>query len=269
MGGSAKMLKNQRQNEILEMLAKDNFISVNTLAERLYASLPTVRRDLNALETAGLVKRCHGGVMLYEGKETSPVYFRQGKNAGEKARMAKCAASLLRVGDVIYADASSTALHVADNIDKNGKYTVITNGLLAAKKFAESGALVYSTGGRLLTDSYAFVGHTAEESLDKYNADIMFFSAASLSDKGAISDWSEEECNMRVAMSKHAKVKVFMCDSTKFSTTSAFKLFSLSKVDYIVSDAPLSEKIMSSFSPILVKTSPAYLYKIEKKNVAK
>ena len=263
------MLKNQRQQEILDMLAKDNFISVHTLAERLFASLPTVRRDLTALEASGLVKRCHGGVMLYEGKETSPVYFRQGKNAGEKARMAKAAATLLRVGDVIYADASSTVLHLADNIDKNGKYTVITNGLLAAKKFAEAGTLVYSTGGRLLTDSYAFVGHTAEESLDKYNADIMFFSAASLSDKGVISDWSEEECNMRVAMSKHAKIKVFVCDSTKFSTTSAFKLFPLSKVDYVVTDAPLSERIMAAFSPIVIETSPAYIYKIEKKNASK
>lgn len=247
------------------MLSKDNFISVNTIAERLYASLPTVRRDLTALENAGLVKRCHGGVMLYEGKETSPVYFRQGKCAQEKARMAKVASTLLRVGDVIYADASSTALHMADNIDRSGKHTVITNGLLAAKKFAESGAVVYSTGGRLLTESYAFVGHTSEESLDKYNADIMFFSAASLSDKGMISDWSEEECNMRVAMSRHAKVKVFMCDSTKFSSTSAFKLFSLSKVDYVVCDSPLSDKILTSFSLNLVADNPAYLYKIEKK----
>ena len=247
------------------MLSKEKFLSVNTLAERLFASLPTVRRDLTALEASGLVKRCHGGVMLYDGKETSPVYFRQGKSTSEKARMAKVAASLLSVGDVIYVDASSTALRVADNVDKSGKYTVITNGLLAAKKFAESGAFVYSTGGRLLTDSYAFVGHTAEESLDKYNADIMFFSAASLSDKGVISDWSEEECNMRVAMTKHAKTKVFMCDSTKFATTSAFKLFPISKVDYVVCDAPLSDKILSSFSLALVDSTEAYLYKIEKK----
>ena len=246
------------------MLAKNNFISVNTLAEKLYASLPTVRRDLTTLEHAGLVKRCHGGVMLYEGKETSPVYFRQGKNAQAKAKMGKVAAGLVKAGDVVYADASSTVLHLADHLDKSGKYTVITNGLLAAKKFAEIGALVYSTGGRLMTDSYAFVGHSAEESLDKYNADIMFFSAASLSDKGAISDWSEDECNMRVAMSKHAKTKVFMCDSSKFGTTSAFKLFSLTKVNYIVTDAPLPEKILNNFSLTLEQNAPAFLYKIEK-----
>lgn len=259
------MLKNQRQTEILDMLSKEKFLSVNTLAERLYASLPTVRRDLTSLELAGLVKRCHGGVMLYEGKETSPVYFRQGKNAQAKAKMGKVAASLVRTGDVIYADASSTVLHIADHLDKNSKCTVITNGLLAAKKFAELGATVYSTGGRLLTDSYAFVGHSSEESLDKYNADIMFFSAASLSDKGSISDWAEEECNMRVAMSKHAKVKVFMCDSSKFGTTSAFKLFSISKVDYVITDTTLPERVVSSYPMILEKESPACLYRVERK----
>ena len=251
------------------MLRKDNFISVHNLAERLYAGLPTVRRDLTALELAGLVKRCHGGVMLYDGKETSPVYFRQGKNAQAKARMGKVAASLVKTGDVIYADASSTVLHIADHLDKNGKYTVITNGLLAAKKFAELGALVYSTGGRLMTDSYAFVGHTAEESLDKYNADIMFFSAASLSDKGVISDWAEEECNMRVAMTKHAKTKVFMCDSSKFSTTSAFKLFPVSKVDYVITDSPLPETVVTAFPMFLEDNSHACLYRIERKKSAK
>ena len=96
---------------------------------------------------------------------------------------------------------------------------------------------------------------------------IMFFSAASLSDKGIISDWSEEECNMRVAMSKHAKVKAFMCDSSKFSTTSAFKLFPVSKVDYIITDAPLNEKLFAIFTLNLVSDSPAYLYKVEKKKL--
>ena len=135
---------------------------------------------------------------------------------------------------------------------------------MAAKKFAEAGALVYSTGGRLLTDSYAFVGHTAEESLDKYNADVMFFSAASLSDKGVISDWSEEECNMRVAMSRHAKTKVFMCDSAKFATTSAFKLFPIYDMDYIVTDKPLAENIAKELVLVSDEDAPAYLYKTYK-----
>ena len=255
------MFKSQRQNEILEMLTKENFISVNELSSRLFASTPTVRRDLTALENAGLVKRCHGGVMLYDGKETSPLYFRQGKNSSEKARMARLAATLITTGAVIYADASSTALQLAECLPKNEKLTVITNGLLAAKSFADEGVQVYSTGGKLLTESYAFVGHTAEEALSKYNADIMFFSAASLSSDGEISDWSEEECNMRIAMTRSAALKVFMCDSSKFSKRSPFKLMAIDAMDYVVTDEPLPEGIRERFLLVSPESATAYLYK--------
>jgi DeoR/GlpR family transcriptional regulator of sugar metabolism len=56
-----------------------------------------------------------------------------------------------------------------------------------------------------------------------------------------------------------------MCDSTKFFSTSAFKLFPLSKVDYIVTDSPLPEIILASNKICLVNDDPAFVYKLEKK----
>ena len=256
------MFKNQRQNEILEMLAKEKFLSVNTIASRLYSSLPTVRRDLTALENAGLVKRSHGGVMLYEGKESTPVAFRQGKQAGEKGKMAKLAVNMISDGDLIFFDSSSTVLHLADYISNFKNITVVTNGLIAAKKFSDAGARVFSTGGRLLAESSALVGHSAERTVDEFNADIMFFSAAALSDDGIISDWSEDERNMRLSMAKASKIKVFLCDSSKFDKKCSFRFGGLSDVDYIVTDKPLHEKIAEKLSLISDSESGALLYKM-------
>ncbi|MBO5206861.1 MAG: DeoR family transcriptional regulator, partial [Clostridia bacterium] len=42
------MLKNQRQLEIVEILKAEGFATVTSLSERLFASLPTIRRDLTA-----------------------------------------------------------------------------------------------------------------------------------------------------------------------------------------------------------------------------
>ena len=57
------MYKNQRHTEILEILKEEGFCSVRELSERLYASLPTVRRDLNFLQREGLICRSHGGAI--------------------------------------------------------------------------------------------------------------------------------------------------------------------------------------------------------------
>ncbi len=258
------MFKNQRQNEILEMLAKEKFISVNTLAERLYTSLPTVRRDLTALENAGLVKRSHGGVMLYEGRESTPVSFRQGKQTGEKLKMARLAVRLIQDGDLIFIDSSSSVLHIADFINGLKDITVVTNGLIAAKKLADAGAEVFSTGGRLLAESSALVGQLAECALSEFNADVMFFSAAALSMTGEISDWSEDERNMRRAMAKTATTKVFICDSSKLDKKCSYRFGSLGDVDYIVTDKPLPDEFTQKVTLISGADDDAYLYKINK-----
>ena len=259
------MFKNQRQNEILEMLSKEKFISVNTLAERLYASLPTVRRDLTALENAGLVKRSHGGVMLYEGRESTPVSFRQGKQTAEKMKMARLAKRLIHDGDMIFLDSSSSVLHIADFIGTFKDITVVTNGLIAAKKLADAGAEVFSTGGRLLAESSALVGSIAERALEEFNADVMFFSAAALSMTGEISDWSEDERNMRRAMAKTATTKVFICDSSKLDKKCSYRFGSLCDVDYIVTDKPFADAFSDKLMLISGADDDAYLYKINKK----
>ena len=260
------MLKTQRQTEILEILKNEKFATVADLAERLFSSLPTVRRDLAALEINGYVKRCHGGAMLSDVNNRPTIYFRREKNAKEKALMCRVAADLIEDGDVIFIDASSTVQHIANHLEKKSGITVITNGHIAAERFADKGATVYSAGGKLIMESMVYGGRMAERTVESYNADIMFFSVASLSDSGVLSDWSEEERSMRVAMSKNAKRTVFMCDSTKFGKSSAFKLFPISSVDMVITDSPLSESIVEKYSLKLELSSPAHLYKTSKKS---
>ena len=47
------MFKNQRHEEILEILKNESFAGVCDLSKRLFASQPTIRRDLDILEKQG------------------------------------------------------------------------------------------------------------------------------------------------------------------------------------------------------------------------
>ncbi len=258
------MHKNERQKQIIDLLKKHSFATVANLASELYASLPTIRRDLAILETEGYVKRCHGGAMILDGNTNPPLYFRRELQAQEKSRMCKLAATLINDGETLFLDGSTSVFHLADHLDDDKNITVITNGLPIATALSETGIKIYSTGGRLLKQSLAFVGISAEKTVRAYNADTLFFSVASLSDDGILSDWSEEEAMLRIEMSKCAKKRVLLCDSSKLSKTSTFKLFDLSGVEFIVTDKKLPDALISRYTLSEIASSPAFLYAVGK-----
>ena len=47
------MIPDERRKEILELLDEKGYVSVKNLSQRLYVSLPTIRRDLTLLEREG------------------------------------------------------------------------------------------------------------------------------------------------------------------------------------------------------------------------
>lgn len=259
------MIKNKRQEEIIEILKSEGFASVNSLSERLYASHPTVRRDLEYLEKEGIVRRNHGGAMLAGEKINVPLSFRQKKHYHEKMRIAALAATLIEKDSLIFTDASTTVLCLAESIAETEGVTVVTNGLPMSQSIIKSGISVFATGGRLNESALALVGNIAERTVAMFNADIMFFSTSSFDESGQISDYSELETSLRVAMLQRSRKKVYMFDSSKYSSRSAFCVCYAKDVDHIVTDVRIGEEQLSEMGFFLERGGDgAYLYSKKK-----
>lgn len=255
------MIKNKRQEQIIEILKHENFASVGALAERLFASQPTVRRDLEYLEKEGLVRRNHGGAMLAGEKINIPLSYRQKKHYHEKMRIAALAATLIEKDSLIFTDASTTVLCLAESIAATEGVTVVTNGLPMSQSFIKSGVNVFATGGRLNESAMALVGNIAERTVALFNADIMFFSTSSFDEMGQISDYSELETSLRVAMLQRSRKRVYMFDSSKYSSRSAFCVCYAKDIDHIVTDVCLSDEQLRDMGFFLQHMSNgAYLY---------
>lgn len=245
------MLKNQRHTEILEILKNDRFASVRYLGDKVHASQPTIRRDLDFLERQGYVRRSHGGVVLADGRINTPVPFRKGTMAKEKTNICKLAATLVSSGQTIFIDASTTAFHLSEFLRRDDDVTVVTNGVTLCRTLSENKIRTFATGGRLVRESEAFVGRIAEDAAKNFFADIMFFSSSSLDSSGIISDYSEEETALRKVMKEFSRTTVFLCDSGKFSTRSAFRVFSLCEIDYIVSNTAIPDGLAENCGLVL------------------
>ena len=131
------MFEMERLENIMDYLRQKQTATVNVLAKRLYVSEATVRRDLNELERQGLIKRLHGGAVLLDGASRElPLYVREQQNAEGKRMIASKAARHLCDGQVIFLDASSTAMYMIKHFENFNSLTIVTNGLKTAQELS-------------------------------------------------------------------------------------------------------------------------------------
>ncbi len=231
------MLKKERQDSILEIIKSRKYCTVNFLSKQLFVAPITIRRDLFEMEQSGLVTRCYGGATIpdYENREV-PFEMRSKSNFASKENIAKQAAKLIRAGDVVFLDASSTASRIVDFISTEQNLTVVTNSTLVAEKLKQKHIRCYLTGGAPVENSYALVGSVAEKAAGDFYANVCFFSAQGIDENGVISDQSEAESSLRRIMIKNSKRRYFLFDSSKYSKRFAFKICSVQDINGVVTD---------------------------------
>lgn len=231
-------MKDTHEKEILEFLQTKQYASIDELANKLFVSASTIRRKLDLLQKKGLITRTHGGAQLIESNNFFPSFaFRVHENSFEKKKIALAAISLIKNGDLIFLDGTTSAFFIAEYLSEFKNIRVITNGIDTLSLLAKNNITAYSTGGCIQELNRSVLGgHYAKEMIENFHADITFFSARSVDTNGEIYDCFEEENIIRKAMIKNSTKKVFLCDSTKFGKTSLFHLCSLADIDYVVSN---------------------------------
>ncbi|MCI8632928.1 MAG: DeoR/GlpR transcriptional regulator [Lachnospiraceae bacterium] len=208
----------EREKAILQILIREKQARVTDLAKRLYASEPSIRRDLNELERQHLLRRIHGGAILDEtgiSEIKIPFLIRELESSDEKIQIARRAAQLVPDESVIFLDASTSAYQMIPFLSSKKNLTVITNGIHALKRLSESGIKTIGTGGEVIHSCLALVGDNAHSIIDRYNADLAFFSCRGLSDDGYLTDISEKENHVRHHMIAHARWAYLLCTPDK------------------------------------------------------
>ena len=164
------MLALERRNLILEKLQAEKRVVVSELSQLYDVSEETIRRDLDKLEKEGLAIKSYGGAVINEDVSIDlPFNVRKNQNVTGKQKMAELAASLVKDGDHIFLDASTTAVFVAKALKEKERLTVITNSMEILLELADvSGWNIISTGGVMKEGYLAFLGSKTDESIRSY-----------------------------------------------------------------------------------------------------
>lgn len=238
------MSVNLRHKEILNILEKNGAVSIRELVSMLYVSEATVRRDLASLEKAGSIKRTFGGAKpITDTKNQIPLSIRESLDSKAKSEICKRASLLIKEGDTIFLDGSSTAQYLIKYISNIKDIVVVTYSIKTAELTCENHIKTYCAGGLMLENSLVCVGNKTVEFANSTNTDICFISCKGVDSDGKFTDTSEEETVIRKAFMKNCSFKVMLMTHNKFNTKYLHTLCEASDVDCLISDGEIPSQL--------------------------
>ncbi len=232
-----------RRSEMLEILNKQDNISVSDLSQMFGVSEVSIRNDLSHLELKGLLIRTRGGAI-----KKQPVNFdlslnqRLKKFFKEKQKIGRKAVEYIKEGDTIVMDSGSTTLKIAKNLDKFKQIKLITNSLPIAEMVADyEGVEVIIPGGVMRPEMRSLVGPMAERNLLQYYCDIAFLAVDGIDCDYGISTPVVFEATFCKTMIDIAKRVIVVSDSSKFKRRSFVKIASMDEIDMVITDTGIPE----------------------------
>ena len=165
------MFAEQRRRQILQILDTHGSTTLTELTRLLGASESTVRRDLQEMDSKGLLVRVFGGAMSKNSKtdlREEDVSEKQTINIAEKQRIGKYAAALIKPDDFVYIDAGTTTGSMIPFITEYSA-VYVTNAVAHGLELARRGFRVNLVGGEIRGVTEAIVGNAACEVLHSYN----------------------------------------------------------------------------------------------------
>jgi len=237
------MLKEQRQQYILNQVQREKVVSISDLSKSLGVSYMTVWRDLVFMESQGLLLRIRGGATSTLDDISSmdrvlphfdPAYNLKNE---KKSRIARYAAqNLVKPGENIIIEAGTTVSEIIPYLTQEN-LTILTNGLatsLIAAQFIPRITLLCSGG--VLIETGAFIGPQAEAFFSQFSVNTVFFGAQGLTIENGFTDMTPLYTQLKNAMKQNAGQIVVLLDSTKWGVRSLTRVLTIEEVNIIVTD---------------------------------
>ncbi len=233
----------ERQQEILRLARERGRVEVPALAEEFQVTTETVRRDLKALDRAGMVRRVHGGAIPAGRLDFEPdLAERDSLAAREKGRIAQAAVAELPADGSVILDAGTTVARLAAAFPVDSALTVVTHALPVAARLADHpGVCLHLVGGRVRHRTRAAVDEWALRAYSEIHADVVFLATNGFSPDGGLTTPDLAEAAVKRAVLAAARRVVVLADSGKYGERHFARFGDLSQIDVLVTDTSLAD----------------------------
>jgi DeoR/GlpR family transcriptional regulator of sugar metabolism len=246
----------KRDSQILEILTSEKKVEVASLAERLGVSNVTMRKDLDALQSRGLVQREHGYALLSNPNDLSG---RLAFHYEEKKRIARKAAELVPDGStVMIENGSCCALLARELADTKTSVHIITNSAFIAA-YVRDKASVQTTllGGMMQRDSQVTVGPLVRLCAQEFLVEYAFVGVDGWVDGIGFMNNDQMRAEAIRAMAGQANQVVVVTESNKFGQHGTSHLRLEQWQLGVVTDSGLSDDYLQKLRKANVKVTLA------------
>lgn len=234
----------ERQAQIIELLEKNDKMTVPELANLYHVSTVTIRTDLRTLDAAGKLKRTHGGAISIEKSGFEPTStMKEIEHPGEKRAIAQRALELIENGDTIILDTGTTTYELSSLLHQRNGLTVITNDLkIALNVETTTDASLIFVGGIVRRGFHCTTGPIAVSALTDLNADKAFLATNSFTPEKGFMTPTLQQAEIKRAFMTASVEKIMLADSSKFGQISFVRFAALSEFNQLITDQNLPEE---------------------------
>ena len=171
-----------RRRKIVDLVEGRGSVAVRELSDVLGVSEATIRRDLRELGESGAVTRTHGGVVNNASAFADlPNEERMQVHSEVKGRIGRAAIELLAGDEIVFLDAGTTALAVAENAHRKPDCRYVTTCLRIASRLRDQGiADFYLIGGAYIAVNDSFGGRLAISAIRELSFDVSFLCCSAI-----------------------------------------------------------------------------------------
>ena len=246
----------KRQTAILDMVAENGFVATEALVSHFDVTPQTIRRDLNELDSKGLLTRFHGGAGQAKSGENAPYPDRLKTDVEGKRKIAELTASLIPDGASLFLNIGTTTEAVAEALLRRENLNVVTNNINVAKILCRNPSFqVIIAGGRVRNSDGGITGLASAEFISQFRMDFGIIGISGIDEDGNLLDFDLEEVKTARAILAGSQQVILVADQHKFGRRAMNRMGHISELDMLVTDAPVGAPFRSAIADITVRVA--------------
>ena len=244
------LIAEDRRRRIVERVLQQGSVSVNELAEMLGVGGNTIRRDLDALDREGRLRRSYGGAVPADSARLRPPYDQtRGEFMREKSWIGEAALSYLPETGTVFIGSGSTTYQLASRLTSSCRIHAITNSLEVAVCLASGGTTsVDFPGGSIRRDGLESDLSMSREALDGLYWDVTMIGAEAIDPAHGITALDRTGADLQRFLVEHGRRSVILCDSSKLGRYAYAKVGPVGMIDTLITDAGVAPEMIGALA---------------------
>lgn len=237
------MRQSLRHQKIVELVKQKGYLSTDELVALFDVSPQTIRRDLNELAEANVIRRHHGGAASPSTSENSDYHDRKHFFSQEKNRIAHQVVQLIPNGASLFIDIGTTSEAVAFALLAHQKLRIVTNNLNAAHILMQNDSFDITIASGSLRQDGGIIGESTVEFLSQFRLDFGILGISAIDLDGTLLDYDYHEVQVKRAIIENSRNTLLVTDHSKFSRRAMVKLGAITDVEYVFTDSDVPPSI--------------------------